>query len=99
MSASGQFSFAGIEDNYFAGVFLPRNKPSVEVTTFSDNVPDAEGKTSRASARRWAATASTSLRCFVGPKDTDLLRKVDPKLEQLIDWGWFGSSPSRCSWC
>ena len=27
---------------------------------------------------------------FVGPKDMDLLRRVDPKLQQLIDWGWFG---------
>ncbi len=27
---------------------------------------------------------------FVGPKDIDLLRRVDPKLQQLIDWGWFG---------
>jgi YidC/Oxa1 family membrane protein insertase len=27
---------------------------------------------------------------FVGPKDVDLLRKVDPKLQQLIDWGFFG---------
>jgi YidC/Oxa1 family membrane protein insertase len=27
---------------------------------------------------------------FVGPKDVDLLRNVDPKLQQLIDWGWFG---------
>jgi YidC/Oxa1 family membrane protein insertase len=28
---------------------------------------------------------------FIGPKDTDILRKVNPKLEQAIDWGrWFG---------
>jgi len=27
---------------------------------------------------------------FVGPKDTDLLRQVNPKLEQVVDWGWFG---------
>ncbi len=27
---------------------------------------------------------------FVGPKDIDLLRRVDPKLQQLIDWGWYG---------
>ena len=27
---------------------------------------------------------------FVGPKDIDLLRRVDPKLQQMIDWGWYG---------
>jgi len=31
-----------------------------------------------------------SLSLFVGPKDTDLLRKVNPKLEQVVDWGFFG---------
>jgi YidC/Oxa1 family membrane protein insertase len=27
-------------------------------------------------------------RVFVGPKDYDLLKRVDPKLEQLINFGW-----------
>ena len=26
---------------------------------------------------------------FVGPKDVDILRRVNPKLEQLVDFGWF----------
>jgi YidC/Oxa1 family membrane protein insertase len=26
---------------------------------------------------------------FVGPKDLDILRSVNPKLEQMVDWGWF----------
>ena len=25
---------------------------------------------------------------FVGPKDLDLLRRVNPKLEQVVDFGW-----------
>jgi len=25
---------------------------------------------------------------FVGPKDVDLLKQIDPKLEQLVDFGW-----------
>jgi len=29
-------------------------------------------------------------RLFTGPKDVDLLRSVDPRLEQVVDWGWFG---------
>ena len=31
-----------------------------------------------------------SFSLYVGPKDIDILRQVDPKLEQLVDWGWFG---------
>jgi len=80
VSTPGEFSFAGLEDKFFAGVFLPRNKASVEVTTFSDGqiVGAAVG-----------GDGVNSFQFFVGPKDTDLLRKVDPKLQQLIDWGWF----------
>ena len=27
---------------------------------------------------------------FVGPKDIDILKRVNPKLEQVVDFGWFG---------
>jgi YidC/Oxa1 family membrane protein insertase len=27
---------------------------------------------------------------FVGPKDIDILKKVNPKLTQIVDWGFFG---------
>jgi YidC/Oxa1 family membrane protein insertase len=30
-----------------------------------------------------------SFALFVGPKDIDLLRRVDPKLENIVDFGWF----------
>jgi YidC/Oxa1 family membrane protein insertase len=26
---------------------------------------------------------------FVGPKDLDLLKRIDPRLEQMVDFGWF----------
>jgi hypothetical protein len=35
--------------------------------------------------------AAQDLQLFVGPKDIELLKKVDPKLEQLVDFGWFSS--------
>ncbi len=86
---SGQFSFAGLDDKYFAGVFLPVNKTSVEMTIFSDPVRGASGPDE---ARVGAAVGGEGINTFsffVGPKDNDLLRKVDPKLTGLIDWGWF----------
>ena len=89
ISASGQFSFVGIEDSYFAAAFLPGNKPSVEQTTFSDGVPDAKGADEQRVGVGVGGEGSNTLSLFVGPKDTDLLRKVDPKLEQVVDWGWF----------
>src|SRR5579862_1077291 len=89
VSVSGQDSFAGLEDKYFAAVFLPRNRGPVEVTTYSDNLPDSSGKDEPHVGAAVGGDGVNVFSFFVGPKDTDLLKKVDPKLEQLIDWGWF----------
>ena len=90
VSASGQFSFVGIEDAYFTAVFLPGDKPSVEQTTYADPVPDADGKDEKRVGVGVGGEGLNTLSLFVGPKDTDLLRKVNPKLEQVVDWGFFG---------
>lgn len=89
VSATGQFSFVGIEDSYFAAAFLPADKSSVEETTFADNVPDAKGAEEQRVGVGVGGEGSNTVSLFVGPKDSDLLRKVDPKLEQVVDWGWF----------
>jgi YidC/Oxa1 family membrane protein insertase len=31
-----------------------------------------------------------SFELYVGPKDLEILKRVNPKLEQLVDWGWWG---------
>jgi YidC/Oxa1 family membrane protein insertase len=90
VSASGQFSFVGIEDSYFTAVFLPGDKPSIEQTTFADAVPNVDGKDEKRVGVGVGGEGLNSLSLFVGPKDTDLLRKVNPKLEQVVDWGFFG---------
>jgi len=93
VSTSGQFSFAGIEDSYFTAVFVPGDKPSpVEIsqTTYADAVPDAEGKDEKRVGVGVGGEGLNTLSLFVGPKDTDLLKQVNPKLEQVVDWGWFG---------
>ncbi len=90
VSTSGQYSFAGLEDSFFAGVFLPSSRSSVELTTFSDPVPDASGKDEQRVGGGVGGDGLNIFALYVGPKDIDILRKVDPKLEQLVDWGWFG---------
>ena len=94
VGASGQFSFVGIEDSYFAAAFLPGNKSQIDQVTYADNVPDKDGKdelrVGMGAGVRDAGAGENQLSIFVGPKDTNLLRKVDPKLEQLVDWGFFG---------
>ena len=93
VSFSGQFSFAGLEDSYFAGVFLPANSTPAEITIFSDTVPLSGAASSAEEQLVGAAVGgdgTNRFSFFAGPKDNDLLRRVDPKLETLIDWGWFG---------
>ena len=42
--------------------------------------------------------AGNRFELFVGPKDIDLLKRINPKLEQVVDFGWMSASwPSRCS--
>jgi YidC/Oxa1 family membrane protein insertase len=89
VSWAGQFSFAGLEDHYFAGVFLPEGRTLVELTEFSDSLPDAAGKDQPRIGASVGGDGSNSFTFFAGPKDYNLLGDINPKLEQLIDWTWF----------
>ena len=89
VSSAGQFSFAGLEDAYFAGVFLPEGHSQVELTEFADSVPDPAGKEEQRVGAAVGGEGINTFSFFAGPKDYDLLDKVNPKLKQLIDWGWF----------
>jgi YidC/Oxa1 family membrane protein insertase len=78
-------------------VFLPENaevitageRPPVVVTTFSDylRTPAVPDKVSLVGASV-SLGADNHFRLFVGPKDLDLLKSVDPKLEQVVSFGW-----------
>ncbi|MBK5291263.1 MAG: membrane protein insertase YidC [Acidobacteriia bacterium] len=85
----GNYSFAGIEDSYFAAVALPETTEGFEVHTISDSIPSlADGKEELNAGIAVGGRPENRFSLFVGPKDTDLLRSVSPRLEQLVDWGW-----------
>ncbi|HLX41788.1 MAG TPA: membrane protein insertase YidC [Bryobacteraceae bacterium] len=95
VATSGQYSFAGLEDKYFAGVALPGANSGgasngIELTTFSDPVPVQPGIEEKRIGASVGGSGLNTFTLYVGPKDQDVLRAVNPKLEQLIDWGWFG---------
>jgi YidC/Oxa1 family membrane protein insertase len=88
---TGNFSFAGLDDRFFAFVLLPQDNTSTQIEVVKDDVPEVSG--GKEGSHVGALLGGDSLNrfaMFVGPKDVDLLRVVDPKLQQLIDWGWFG---------
>ncbi len=88
---TGDYSFAGLDDQFFAAVFLPKDNTQVKVETVKDDVPPAPaGKEEMRVGVEVGGDSANRFTLFVGPKDIDLLRRVDPKLQQLIDWGWFG---------
>jgi YidC/Oxa1 family membrane protein insertase len=90
ISASGTFGFAGVEDRYFAAVGLPGANSSLELTTYSDIVPNAETKKDEPHVgAALGGSGVLDFQVYVGPKDADFLRTVDPRLAQLIDWGWY----------
>ncbi len=90
VSENGVFSFAGIGDKYFDAVFLPETTSRFDAMTFADNVPTTVNTTAANFVGTAVGGAGVNLfDLFVGPKDVDILRNVNPKLELLIDYGWF----------
>ena len=96
-AATANFSFAGLEDQYFAAVFLPQTggvstpeeQPPFVVTTFADTLrTEAVEKPQPLVGAAVSLGADNHFRLFVGPKDLDLLKSVDPKLEQVVSFGW-----------
>ncbi|MBV9770138.1 MAG: membrane protein insertase YidC [Bryobacterales bacterium] len=91
LSITGDYSFAGLDDRFFAAVFLPKDNTQLKLEVVKDDVPPApSGKDEMRVGVEVGGDAVNRFTLFVGPKDVDLLRRVDPKLQQMIDWGWYG---------
>jgi YidC/Oxa1 family membrane protein insertase len=96
---SGPFRLAGLEDRYFADLFLP----------LDSNQPFGEAYQARAGRQEWSPPdwkekekpkplvislgiiepKPLPFRLLVAPKDLDVLRGVKPGLGGLVDFGWF----------
>lgn len=88
VSRNGNFAFAGLEDGYFAIVTLPQGNGATELLTVNDMLPGPDGKDEAIVGGAIGGEGRNRLTLFVGPKDYNLLKSVDPRLEQLIDFGW-----------
>jgi YidC/Oxa1 family membrane protein insertase len=89
---SGSFWFVGLEDQYFAAVFLPGlNEPMRRIQLGRDEHSKEDGK--KEELLKAGVSGSTpnhvDFRLFVGPKDTAVLQKAGDNLIDLIDYGWF----------
>ena len=90
-NADGFFSFAGIDDQYFAAAFLPPAGTRLETTTYDDVVASlvntAEDTYPGVAV---GGAARNQFGIFIGPKTLSLLHQVNPKLDGIVEWGWFG---------
>jgi YidC/Oxa1 family membrane protein insertase len=94
VTAGGNFSFAGLADKYFAAVLLPVDSTSMQVVAFKDNVRKPGDTPDDEKPADYAGLAASDgdinhFEFFIGPKDLNLLKRVNPKLEQVVDFGWF----------
>ena len=92
----GTFSFVGLEDSYFAAVALPEGNGTTQTTIFSDTVPSPSDSAEQPFiGSAVGGKGNNQFELFVGPKDIELLKKVNPKLEQIVDFGymWFVAKP------
>jgi len=88
---SGNYAFGGLEDNFFAAVGLPEDSGTLEIKTFSDDIRlPGEDKPVPYVGMGLSTGTKNDLSVFVGPKDIDILKQVNPKLTNIINWGFFG---------
>jgi len=91
----GGKDWTGIEDRYFTAVFLPPTGAppgSLEARYWRVfRTVQVEGKdTDEAVPQIQTATSAQplALRVYVGPKDYDELKKMNPPLHSLVNFGW-----------
>jgi YidC/Oxa1 family membrane protein insertase len=87
-SVDGTFGFAGVDDHYFLAAAIAGGQP-LHLDYRPLDVPLAETGTV-AHFVEWSVrypTAPRNARFFVGPKDLDVLKAVDPDLTRSIHFG------------
>jgi YidC/Oxa1 family membrane protein insertase len=91
----GGKDYAGIEDKYFAAAFLPVNgsaSGSLETRYWKvSRTVQVEGKDAQEPVSEVATATSTqplALRVYVGPKDYDDLKAMNPPLKALVNFGF-----------
>ena len=94
-SIPAPFQLAGLEDRYFAGIFLPDSPDdTLRLGRQTWTPTDWTGKDSDKPSPIFAQLGEghpkpLAFRMFVGPKDLDVLRAEKPSLDSLVDFGWF----------
>lgn len=92
VSNRAQMPFAGIADQYFAAVALPPQGASMELIAERDSFkPEGSSDVQPHIGVSLGGDGVNKFNLFVGPKDLDTLKAVNPLMEHVVDWSeWFG---------
>jgi YidC/Oxa1 family membrane protein insertase len=90
----GPLQMAGLVDRYFISLFLPDSPDQISFRIGRRVWDPPNWKEKEKPKEAFAALASQqpkplAFRLFVGPKDLDVLRAMNPPLDRLVDYGWF----------
>ena len=80
--------FAGLEDNYFLAVLIPKGNSGAVAYTIPNK--DKEGKPAPIIAAGLTGQGDINARGYYGPKDVEILESLNLGLERTVDFGWYG---------
>ena len=85
----GSFTFAGINDLFFAACFLPPEEQNeLRLETSAVSIVPAEGESEQNfAAMGIGAQGRNEFDVFVGPKSVDILGPIRPELTEIVDFG------------
>ncbi|HTX14660.1 MAG TPA: membrane protein insertase YidC [Candidatus Baltobacteraceae bacterium] len=94
LEQAGPMEYAGIQDQFFAAVFIPDGADISLLDWQQWHHSTANGQAVNDPEAQMAVSAMApgplKVRAYVGPKDLAILGKVHPSLEELVSFGWFG---------
>jgi YidC/Oxa1 family membrane protein insertase len=101
ISNSGPYPFAGIDDLFFAAVFTTQDEGPLTLETSAIRIipievvpPEVADQAALDSLKATYAAAAVGgsgenrFEVFLGPKSIPLLATINPRLRQIVDFGW-----------
>lgn len=86
---AGPLQWAGLEDKYFAALFVVESPVEGEARYEALRLVE-DGKERFHLSTSLRVAGASSVRLFAGPKDVDLLKTTGYGLDRLVDFGFFG---------
>jgi YidC/Oxa1 family membrane protein insertase len=80
------FKYAGLDDGFFAFIYIPQEASAFPLTILKTDLKD---EFSLPVLRLAMDKPVLSAKLYFGPKKSDILAKLNVKAEKIVDFGWF----------